>query len=33
MTLRRHARYDHSYYFIGSFMAEHYAHHARGMEV
>lgn len=31
LTLRRHAGYDHSYYFIASFMADHFAHHARGM--
>lgn len=28
VTLRRHAGYDHSYYFISSFMPEHLAHHA-----
>ena len=28
LTLRRHAGYDHSYYFIASFMADHIAHHA-----
>ena len=28
LTLRRHAGYDHSYYFISSFMAEHVAWHA-----
>lgn len=33
LTLRRHAGYDHSYYFIASFMADHFAHHARGMGV
>ncbi len=31
LTLRRHAGYDHSYYFIASFMAEHFAHHARSL--
>jgi S-formylglutathione hydrolase len=31
LTLRRHAGYDHSYYFIASFMADHFAHHARGI--
>lgn len=31
LTLRRHAGYDHSYYFIASFMADHLAHHARGV--
>ena len=29
LTLRRHAGYDHGYYFIQSFMADHFAHHAR----
>jgi S-formylglutathione hydrolase len=28
LTLRRHAGYDHSYYFIASVMADHFAHHA-----
>ncbi len=28
LTLRRHEGYDHSYYFIQSFMADHIAHHA-----
>ncbi|MBX9960056.1 MAG: S-formylglutathione hydrolase [Burkholderiaceae bacterium] len=32
LTLRRHAGYDHSYYFIASFMADHFAHHARGLQ-
>ena len=31
LTLRRHAGYDHSYYFIATFMADHFAHHARGL--
>ena len=31
LTLRRHAGYDHGYYFIQSFMAEHLSHHARGL--
>lgn len=31
LTLRRHAGYDHSYYFIASFMADHFAFHAQGM--
>lgn len=31
LTLRRHAGYDHSYYFIASFMADHFAHHARAL--
>ncbi len=29
LTLRRHADYDHSYWFIQSFMGDHMAHHAR----
>ena len=29
LTLRRHAGYDHGYYFISSFIADHIAHHAR----
>ncbi|GAA5232791.1 S-formylglutathione hydrolase [Verticiella sediminum] len=29
LTLRRHEGYDHSYYFISTFMADHLAHHAR----
>ena len=29
LTLRRHADYDHGYYFIQSFMADHLAHHAQ----
>ena len=29
LTLRYQAGYDHSYYFMASFMAEHIAHHAR----
>lgn len=29
LTLRRHADYDHGYYFISTFMADHIAHHAR----
>ncbi|MEO6291156.1 MAG: S-formylglutathione hydrolase [Burkholderiaceae bacterium] len=28
LTLRRHAAYDHGYYFIASFMADHLTHHA-----
>ncbi|MBN8557768.1 MAG: S-formylglutathione hydrolase [Proteobacteria bacterium] len=31
LTLRLHPGYDHSYYFIASFMAEHAAHHARAL--
>jgi len=29
LTLRRHAGYDHGYYFISTFMADHLAHHQR----
>jgi S-formylglutathione hydrolase len=29
LTLRRHADYDHSYYFIATFMEDHLRHHAR----
>ena len=29
LTLRRHAGYDHGYYFIASFMADHLRHHAQ----
>jgi S-formylglutathione hydrolase len=29
LTLRRHAGYDHGYYFIQSFVADHLAHHGR----
>ena len=32
LTLRRHAGYDHSYYFIASFVGEHLAHHARALK-
>lgn len=28
LTLRRHAGYDHGYYFIGTFMRDHLKHHA-----
>jgi len=31
LTLRRHEGYDHSYWFIQSFMADHIAHHARAL--
>ena len=31
LTLRRHPGYDHSYWFIQSFMADHIAHHARAL--
>jgi S-formylglutathione hydrolase len=29
LTLRRHAGYDHSYYFMATFMEDHLTHHAR----
>jgi len=29
LTLRRHAGYDHGYYFIGTFMEDHLRHHAQ----
>lgn len=29
LTLRRHAGYDHSYYFISTFITDHLAHHAQ----
>ena len=29
LTLRRHEGFDHGYYFIATFMADHLAHHAR----
>lgn len=31
LTLRLHAGYDHSYYFIASFIGEHVAHHAAAL--
>jgi len=31
LTLRRHAGYDHSYYFIATFVDVHLAHHARAL--
>mgnify|MGYP003584473131 CR=1 FL=1 len=33
LQLRRHAAYDHGYYFIQSVMADHLAHHARALRV
>ena len=33
LTLRRHERYDHGYYFIATFMADHLAHHAQQLQV
>lgn len=32
LNLRRHENYDHGYYFISSFMADHLAHHVRCLE-
>jgi len=32
LTLRRHAGYDHGYYFVQSFMADHLRHHAQGLQ-
>jgi len=29
LTLRRQPGYDHSYYFISTFMGDHIAHHAK----
>jgi len=31
LTLRRHAGYDHGYYFIATFIADHLAHHAEAL--
>ncbi|MGD8862237.1 MAG: S-formylglutathione hydrolase [Myxococcales bacterium] len=31
LELRRHEGYDHSYYFIATFMGDHFAHHARAL--
>ena len=31
LTLRRHAGYDDGYYFVQTFMADHLAHHAKGL--
>jgi S-formylglutathione hydrolase len=31
LNLRRHAGYDHSYWFIQTFIKDHIAHHARNM--
>jgi len=31
LTLRLHAGYDHSYYFVATFMADHLAHHAAAL--
>jgi S-formylglutathione hydrolase len=32
VTLRRHPGHDHSYYFIASFLADHFAHHAAALQ-
>lgn len=32
LTLRRHAGYDHGYYFISTFMGDHLAHHAHHLK-
>lgn len=32
LELRMHAGYDHSYYFIASFIGEHFAHHAAALK-
>ncbi len=32
LTLRRHAGYDHGYYFVQSFVADHLAHHAQQLQ-
>ena len=31
LTLRRHAGYDHGYYFIQTFLADHLQHHATSL--
>mgnify|MGYP003346189605 CR=1 FL=1 len=31
LTLRRHEGYDHSYYFIQTFVEDHLKHHAAGL--
>ncbi len=31
LELRRHAGYDHGYYFVSTFVADHLAHHARAL--
>ena len=33
LTLRRHDGYDHGYYFIATFMADHLAHHAQQLRL
>lgn len=32
LTLRRHAGYDHGYYFVATFMQDHVAHHASALQ-
>jgi S-formylglutathione hydrolase len=32
LTLRQHAGYDHGYYFIATFMADHLKHHAQALQ-
>lgn len=32
LTLRRHSGYDHGYYFVSSFIADHFAHHAAALK-
>jgi len=31
--LRRHAGYDHSYYFVATFIGDHLRHHARALRI
>ena len=33
LTLRRHAGYDHGYYFVSSFVEDHLHHHAQGLRL
>jgi S-formylglutathione hydrolase len=33
LRLRRHAGYDHSYYFVATFIGDHLRHHARAMRI
>ena len=33
LTLRKHPHYDHSYYFISSFIGEHIAYHAQALNI
>ena len=33
LDLRRHPGYDHGYYFIATFMADHLAHHAKALDL